>query len=139
MKPISIKLEVPEYVDEEKFSARLKKLAEKIVYLEKLSAEEVREIFGTFEEEIEPVNVREKENKMAVLDTSIVIERFKSNEKIKEKNGKPKAFSDLVIASISINRAEELVTKDRDFEDISEISDLKLTVLEGSDTDEIPR
>jgi len=63
MKAISIKLEVPEWIDEEKFGARLKRIAEKRVYLEKLSAEEVREIFGTFEEEIEPVDVREKEKK----------------------------------------------------------------------------
>ncbi len=63
MKAISINLEIPEYVDEKKFSAKLKKIAEKIIYLEKLSAEEVRAIFGTFEEEIEPVNVREKEKK----------------------------------------------------------------------------
>ncbi|MCD6456590.1 MAG: hypothetical protein J7K81_07380 [Methanophagales archaeon] len=61
MKAISIKLEVPEWVDEEKIGARLKRIAEKMVYPEKLSAEEVREIFGTFEEEIEPANVREKE------------------------------------------------------------------------------
>jgi len=61
MKAISIKLEVPEWIDEEKFAEKLKRIAEKIVYPEKLSAEEVKEIFGTFEEEIEPVNVREKE------------------------------------------------------------------------------
>jgi hypothetical protein len=61
MKAISIKLEVPEWIDEEKFAARLKRIAEKMVYPEKLSAEEVKEIFGTFEGEIEPVNVREKE------------------------------------------------------------------------------
>lgn len=61
MKAISIKLEVPEWIDEEKFGARLKRIAEKMVYPEKLSAEEVKEIFGTFEEEIEPVDVRKKE------------------------------------------------------------------------------
>jgi len=61
MKAISIKLEVPEWVDEEKFVARLKRVAEKMIYPEKLSAEEVREIFGTFEEEVEPVDVRKKE------------------------------------------------------------------------------
>ncbi len=54
MKTISIKLEVPEWIDEEKF-------VEKMGYPEKLSAEEVREIFGTFEEEVEPVDVRKKE------------------------------------------------------------------------------
>ena len=63
MKVISIKLEVPEWVDEEKFVARLKRMAEKMIYPEKLSAEEVREIFGTFEEEAEPVDVREKEKR----------------------------------------------------------------------------
>ena len=63
MKVISIKLEVPEWVDEEKFVARLKRMAEKMIYPEKLSAEEVREIFGTFEEEAEPIDVREKEKR----------------------------------------------------------------------------
>ena len=63
MKVISVKLEVPEWVDEEKFIARLKRMAEKMIYPEKLSAEEVREIFGTFEEEVEPVDVREKEKR----------------------------------------------------------------------------
>jgi len=64
VKAISIKLEVPEWVDEEKFVARLKRVAEKMIYPEKLSAEEVREIFGTFEEEVEPVDVREKEREV---------------------------------------------------------------------------
>jgi len=63
VKVISVKLEVPEWVDEEKFVARLKRMAEKMIYPEKLSAEEVREIFGTFEEEVEPVDVREKEKR----------------------------------------------------------------------------
>ena len=63
MKVISIKLEVPEWVDEEKFVARLKRMAEKMIY-EELSAEEVREIFGTFEKEIEPVDVRKKEREV---------------------------------------------------------------------------
>ena len=63
MKVISVKLEVPEWVDEEKFIARLKRIVEKMIY-EELSAEEVREIFGTFEEEVEPVNVREREREV---------------------------------------------------------------------------
>lgn len=63
MKAISIKLEVPEWIDEEKFAEKLKRIAEKMVYPEKLSAEEVREIFGAFEEEVEPVDVRKKEKK----------------------------------------------------------------------------
>ena len=64
MKAISIKLEVPEWVDEEKFVVRLKRVAAKMIYPEKLSAEDVREIFGTFEEEVEPVDVREKEREV---------------------------------------------------------------------------
>ncbi len=63
MKVISVKLEVPEWVDEEKFVARLKRMAEKMIY-EELSAEEVREIFGTFEEKVEPVDVRKKEREV---------------------------------------------------------------------------
>ena len=108
---------------------------------------------------------------MVILDTSIVIERFKGNEEIKEnitvatliefprisgyklfrgsvyfptideyslafelqkklyERGKPKAFSDLVIASISINRNEELITRDIDFRNIATVSNLKLKVL----------
>jgi len=46
------------------------------------------------------------------------------------RKGKPKAFSDLLIASISINRAEELVTRDKGFKDVAEVSDLKLIVEE---------
>jgi len=61
MKAISIKLKVLEWVDGDNFVAALKKIAEKMVYPEKLSAEEVKGIFGTFEEEVEPVNAREKE------------------------------------------------------------------------------
>ncbi len=64
VKAISIKLEVPEWVDEEKFVARLKRVAAKMIYPEKLSAEEVREIFGTFEEEVESVDVRKKEREV---------------------------------------------------------------------------
>ena len=64
MKVISVKLEVPEWVDEEKFVARLKRMAEKMIYPEKLSAEEVKEIFGHFEKEIEPVDVRKKEREV---------------------------------------------------------------------------
>ena len=64
MKIISIKLEVPEWINEDKFAARLKRIAERMVYPEKLSAEEVREIFGTFEEEVEPVDIRKKEREV---------------------------------------------------------------------------
>ena len=46
MKVISVKLEVPEWVDEEKFVARLKRMAEKMIHPEKLSAEQIREILG---------------------------------------------------------------------------------------------
>ena len=110
---------------------------------------------------------------MVILDTSVVIERFKGNEEIIEnitvvtliefpkisgyklfegsvyfptideyalafelqkklyERGKPKAFSDLVIASISIKRAEELIAKDNDFKSIAEVSNLNLIVLEN--------
>ena len=61
MKAISINLEDPEWIDEEKFSTKIKRIAERMVYPKKLSAEEVREIFGAFEEEIVPVDVRKKE------------------------------------------------------------------------------
>ena len=40
--------------------------------------------------------------------------------------GKPKPFSDLLIAAICINRNEELMTNDEDFKDIANISNLKL-------------
>jgi predicted nucleic acid-binding protein len=35
-------------------------------------------------------------------------------------------FSDLLIVAICINRDEELVTKDKDFRDIAETSNLKV-------------
>ena len=37
--------------------------------------------------------------------------------------GKSKPFADLLIASICINRNEELITKDRDFLDIAKVSE----------------
>ena len=42
---------------------------------------------------------------------------------------KGKPFSDLLIAAICINRGEELVTKDTDFEDIAEVSALRLKLI----------
>jgi predicted nucleic acid-binding protein len=44
--------------------------------------------------------------------------------------GKPKPFSDLLIAAICINRDEELVTKDRNFQEIAEVSNLKVKIVE---------
>ncbi len=108
---------------------------------------------------------------MTVLDTSVVIERIKTNEDIHEnitmvtiveypkivyykrfygnillptfldyitahkiqnlliKNGKAKNFADLLIASICINRNEKLITKDKDFLDITEISKLNVNMM----------
>lgn len=43
--------------------------------------------------------------------------------------GKPKSFSDLLIASICINRNEELITKDMDFLDIAKVSNLKVRII----------
>ena len=43
--------------------------------------------------------------------------------------GKPKPFSDLLIASICINRNEELITKDKDFLDIAEVSNIKVKLI----------
>ena len=105
---------------------------------------------------------------MTILDTSILIEKVRRREEIKEditvisivefpqiltyrkfsgrivypmpedyelayklqlklmKAGKPKPFSDLLIAAICINRNEELITNDEDFKDIANISNLKL-------------
>ncbi|WP_456473998.1 type II toxin-antitoxin system VapC family toxin [Candidatus Pyrohabitans sp.] len=45
------------------------------------------------------------------------------------KNGKPKPFADILIASICINRNEGLFTRDEDFLDIAEVSDLKVKLL----------
>jgi len=103
---------------------------------------------------------------LAILDTSIIIEKLKNNEQISDniteaieyppilsygkfsgkifliqrkdillalelqiklrKTGKPKGLSDLLIAAISINRQEELLSSDEDFEDIVKICNLKL-------------
>ncbi|WP_290726625.1 PIN domain-containing protein [Archaeoglobus sp.] len=43
--------------------------------------------------------------------------------------GKAKTFADLLIASICINRNEELITKDEDFLDIAKVSDLKVKMI----------
>ncbi len=43
--------------------------------------------------------------------------------------GRPKCFADLLIASICINRNEELVTKDVDFLDIEKISNLRVRMV----------
>ena len=111
---------------------------------------------------------------MTILDTSIVIDRAKSNELIHEditvvtlieypriafykyfygriifpthydyllayrlqleliKLGRPQTFSDLIIASIAINREEELVTRDKDFKQISKAAEklgLKMNIV----------
>ncbi|CAB50105.1 PIN domain-containing protein [Pyrococcus abyssi] len=109
---------------------------------------------------------------MVVLDTSIVIDRVKRKDEIKEnitgitfveypaiirykkfhgnvlfptfedfllahkiqerllKIGKPKAFADLLIASICISNNEELITKDKDFLDIARVSNLRVKVID---------
>lgn len=43
--------------------------------------------------------------------------------------GKPKGLSDLLIAAISINRQEELLSSDEDFEGIMKICGLKLKIV----------
>ena len=42
--------------------------------------------------------------------------------------GRMKGFADILIASIAINNNEELVTDDKDFMDIAEVSSLKLVM-----------
>jgi len=108
---------------------------------------------------------------LAILDTSIIIEKLKNNEQISDnitevsaieyppilsygkfngkifliqrkdvllalelqiklrETGKPKGLSDLLIAAISINRQEELLSSDEDFEDIVKICNLKLKIV----------
>ena len=43
--------------------------------------------------------------------------------------GKAKTSVNLLIASICINRNEELITKDRDFLDITKVSNLKVKIV----------
>ncbi len=45
------------------------------------------------------------------------------------KRGMQKSVQDVLIASICINRNEELITKDRDFLDIAKISSLKVKII----------
>ena len=45
------------------------------------------------------------------------------------KAGMQKAVPDLLIASICINRNEELITRDEDFLDIAKVSDLKVKLI----------
>ena len=46
------------------------------------------------------------------------------------KIGLPKALSDLLIASICINRNEELITRDSYFLDIAKVSNLKIKLVD---------
>ena len=60
------------------------------------------------------------------------LEDFKTAYKIQEKlyqAGKMKSFADLLLAAICINRREKLVTKDTDFQNIAETSDLNVEIL----------
>ncbi|WP_456371175.1 PIN domain-containing protein [Geoglobus sp.] len=50
-------------------------------------------------------------------------------QRLMRKIGKPKSVPDLLIAAICINRGEKLVTKDSDFSEISEVSDLTVEIL----------
>ncbi len=43
--------------------------------------------------------------------------------------GRMKGFADILMASIAINNGEELMTDDKDFKDIAEVSPLKLRML----------
>ena len=43
--------------------------------------------------------------------------------------GKPKGLADLLVAAVAINRGEELLTKDSNYLDIAEITDLKVRLL----------
>ena len=43
--------------------------------------------------------------------------------------GMMKGFSDLLISAIAINNNEQLLTRDKDFLDISKVSDLKVQIL----------
>ncbi|RLI77005.1 DNA-binding protein [Archaeoglobales archaeon] len=45
------------------------------------------------------------------------------------RSGKTKPFADILIASICINRNEELITKDKDFLDIDRVSNLKVKLV----------
>ena len=47
-------------------------------------------------------------------------------QRLLRKMGKPKASSDILIASICVNRNEELITRDADFLDIAKVSNLKV-------------
>ncbi len=55
----------------------------------------------------------------------IAIELQKRLRKI----GKPKPFADVMIAAICIANGEKLITKDSDFKDIAEISELEVEVI----------
>ena len=50
-------------------------------------------------------------------------------QRLLRKIGKPKPAPDILIASICINRNEELFTKDKDFLDIAKISNLRVKII----------
>ncbi|MHA1709980.1 MAG: hypothetical protein ACTSXJ_09215 [Candidatus Baldrarchaeia archaeon] len=43
--------------------------------------------------------------------------------------GRPKGVANLLIAAICINRGEKLITKDENFKDIAEVSELELEII----------
>ena len=45
------------------------------------------------------------------------------------REGKMKGFADLLISAICVNRNEKLVTKDSDFNDLAEASDLEVEIV----------
>ena len=61
MKRITIRVDVPDWVDEKEFEEKIKELVSKLLYPRELTADEVRKIFGVVEEEVEYVDVRRKE------------------------------------------------------------------------------
>jgi len=51
-------------------------------------------------------------------------------QRLLRKIGRPRPSSGILIASICINRNEELITKDKDFIYIAKVSDLKVKLIE---------
>lgn len=71
------------------------------------------------------VNYKKLEGNILIIKREDILFSIELQRELRN-TGKPKSFADLLIAAICINRKEKLLTKDKDFLDIAEISDLEI-------------
>jgi len=69
------------------------------------------------------------EGKVYLIERRDIIKSIELQKKLR-RIGLPKGVADLLIAAICINRKEKLLTTDKDFLDIAEISELNVELLD---------